>query len=86
MQLIPESFDIPSDCKAKQRAALLAALKLGPVSTLEAREVMGLSHPGGRVHEMRRDGVPISTTMEVRADSLGRLHKVGVYRLLGAPA
>lgn len=62
--------------RAAQRARLLAMLRRGPVSTLEARAV-GIMHPGGRVHELREAGYQIHTgTSE---------NRVGVYYLIDPP-
>ena len=58
---------------AVQRARLLAMLRRGPVSTLEARTVAIMS-PATRIFEMKRQGHRIVTT---------RLpNRVGVYHLV----
>jgi hypothetical protein len=67
--------------KAQQRAALLAALSLGPVSTVQAREDLGVLHPAGRVLELRRLGHFIDTVAGSRWDAQGRPHRVAVYVL-----
>ena len=59
---------------AVQRARLLAMLRRGPVTTLEARAVAIMS-PATRIFELKRQGHRIVTT---------RLpNRVGVYHLVG---
>lgn len=72
---------IGDDAKANQRAALLAALEVAPVSTVAAREVLGISHPAGRCLELRRLGWPIKTTARTVHDAQGRPHRSAVYVL-----
>ena len=80
------AFDIGTDAKAKQRAVILEALRAGPLSTLEARERLGVLHAPGRVLELRRAGFKIETQTGTRFDAEGRRHRVGVYVLAsGAP-
>jgi len=48
--------------KARQRLALMAWLQsFGECSTTQARNELGISHPAGRVYELRRAGVEIAT-------------------------
>lgn len=68
-------------CKARQRSTLLAHLHKGPVSTVRAREELGIGHPAGRVHELRRQGHAIVTRRACVADSQGREHVVASYVL-----
>jgi hypothetical protein len=77
------AFDIPAQSKLKQRLILLAALRIGPVSTLHAREVLGVQHPAGRVHELRQQGNSISTVKAWQQDQEGRRHLVASYVLNG---
>ena len=72
---------IGADAKAKQREALLNALHRGTVSTIQAREQLGISHPAGRVFELRRLGWRISTLASICDDDQGRPHKCASYRL-----
>ena len=62
--------------RAAQRARLLAMLRRGPVSTLEARAV-GIMHPGGRIFELREAGYQIHTGTSG--------NRVGVYYLIDPP-
>lgn len=66
---------------AAQRARLLQALRLGPVTTLQARSQLDVLHPGGRVMELRRQGHRIATIRVREATDGGRLHNVAKYLL-----
>lgn len=77
------TFDIPTHSKQRQRQVLLAALRLGPVSTLYIREVLGVVHPAGRVHELRQQGYDIRTARAWQHDLGGRRHLVADYVLIG---
>ena len=77
-------FDIPDNIKAKQCRELLHALTLGPIDTISAREKLGISHPAGRVRDLRKAGLPIKTRKAWAVDAEGRRHLVGVYLLGGA--
>lgn len=72
---------ISHDARAVQRRALLAALQQGPLSTVQAREALGISHPAGRVLELRRAGHDIATVRGVAFDAQGRPHHTAVYVL-----
>lgn len=75
------TFDIAADAKAKQRAAVLGALKSGPLSTIAAREQLGIAHPAGRVLELRKGGHAIKTITRTVPDLQGRNHRSAVYVL-----
>lgn len=74
-------FDIDSGAKARQRVLILEALRQGPLSTLEARERLGVLHAPGRVLELRKAGFAIETRTSTKFDSEGRPHRVGLYVL-----
>lgn len=74
-------FDPSESVKARQRTALLAALRDGPVSTVHAREVLGVMHPAGRVLELRRSGHAIVTLRRKVVDADGRAHASASYVL-----
>jgi hypothetical protein len=80
------AFDIGTEAKAKQRALILNALRTGPLSTLEARERLGVLHAPGRVLELRKGGYRIETQTSTRLDADGRPHRCGVYVLHGGGA
>lgn len=79
------SLDISPTAKAKQRAALLAALHTGPLSTVEARERLGVLHVAGRVLELRRQGHNIATRTRITFDAEGRPHRCALYELCEGP-
>lgn len=69
--------------KIRQRLALLTALKSGPVTTLQAREQLGIQHPAGRVLELRESGIYIQTLKTWETDISGKSHLVAQYALGG---
>ena len=77
-------FNPAAEVRARQRAALFADLLERPVSTIFAREVLGMAHPAGRVLELRRAGHAIATQSRTIYDAQGRPHRSAVYVLEGA--
>lgn len=65
----------------RQRRRLLAALRLGPVTTLDARERLHVIHSSARVLELRERGYRILTTWTHEPDAWGRPHRVARYAL-----
>jgi hypothetical protein len=84
----PQDFTPNSTTKANQRQALLKYMQAngGQVSTIEARENLGISHPAARIMEVRRQGFKIQTRRVLEADASGRLHGVALYVLKGGAA
>lgn len=74
-------FTPSSNTRATQQAAILAALISGPLSTVTAREVLGVLHPAGRVLELKRLGYNIQTLKVTRHDAEGRAHTCAEYSL-----
>jgi len=70
--------------KTKQRSAVLAALRLGPLTTVQGRELLGVLHVGGRIMDLRRQGFRIETRSRVDLDAKSRPHRVACYVLLPA--
>jgi hypothetical protein len=67
---------------AAQRARLLAALSLGPISTIEARRRLDVLMPAARVHELRHQaGHNIIMTWIRQSTDAGRLHRVALYSM-----
>lgn len=65
---------------SSQRARLLKFFESIPrISTMEAREMLGILHPGGRIMELRRKGYRIDTHWIEEPDSNGVSHRVGLY-------
>ena len=74
----------PTDSiKATQQRDLLQALRLAPVSSIVAREAMGISHPAGRVLDLRKQGFRITTSASTVYDLQGRPHRCALYVLGG---
>jgi hypothetical protein len=75
-------FEPHEHVRGQQQGLMLAELLMGEgVTTLYAREVMGISHPTGRVLELRRQGHAIITRRVSVADSCGRHHTMAAYYL-----
>lgn len=66
---------------AAQRLRLLDALRIAPVSTLEARRNLDILMPAARVRELRLLGHVIKTYWSKEATECGRLHRVARYVL-----
>jgi len=72
--------------RTKQRAVILQALCQGELTSVAARERLGVLHPAGRVCELRRAGYKIEMIKRKTFDADGRPHYAGVYVLKsGAP-
>lgn len=72
--------------RARQQRSLLQALQTGPVTTLQAREGLGIGHPAGRVLDLRKQGLRIKTERTRATDAQGRLHTSARYVLEGVAA
>lgn len=67
---------------ASQRVTLLEHLKkYGSITTLQARQVLGVMSPAPRMKELREAGYSIITERVLDADSTGREHRQGLYVL-----
>ena len=77
----PNSIARSLDHTRNQQRRLLAALRQGPLTTLDCRERLGIMHPGGRVLELRERGWPIVTVWGRQIDAAGQLHRVARYVL-----
>lgn len=65
-----------------QRARLLRYLKeVGPITTLQARHLLDICHPGTRVCELRKFGFPIETIWVNDLTLEGNTHRVARYVL-----
>lgn len=53
----------------------------GTVTTIYCREKLSIMHPGGRVAELRKKGVPIKTSWYQQIDASGNSHRAGQYYL-----
>ncbi len=54
----------------------------GPLTTIFARETLGIMHPGGRVQELRKQGYNILTYECVESDASKTQHRVAKYVLM----
>lgn len=76
------TFDIPNESKAIQRKRLLAALiECKCLTTDDIREYIGISHPAGRVRELRQAGHRIVTEMRWTRDHNEFRRRLAHYRL-----
>ena len=60
---------------------ILDALRLGPLSTFEARRYLDVPHPAGRIQELRDDGNEIDTLRFAERSEVGRPHNIALYLL-----
>lgn len=60
---------------------ILDALRLGPLSTFEARRYLDVPHPAGRVQELRNAGHEIDTVRLSECSEVGRPHNIALYVL-----
>lgn len=67
---------------AAQRGRLLQYLQMkGSITTLQARQLLAVMHPAGRVKELRNSGYSILTYWAFDTDSSGVRHRQGLYVL-----
>lgn len=78
-----QPFEPGDGAKAIQQRLILDALRVAPLSTIEARERLGVMHSSGRVMELRRAGHRIETVSTTRHDEHGRPHRCATYVLRG---
>ncbi len=72
-----------SNSAGHQRLAILLFLQTsGPLTTLAARQGLGICHPAARVMELRKLGRNIITHWRIDHDSAGVAHRVAEYVLL----
>ena len=67
------------DSRTDQGSRLLEALRLFPISTFEARKLLDVMHPAGRVQELREDGYCIDSLRTSEPSEIGRPHRIAVY-------
>ena len=72
------------EAKAHQRKLILDALRLGTLTTIAAREDLGVMSPAARVMELRRAGHSIKTVRRIVWDVEGRAHRSAEYVLRAA--
>lgn len=69
--------------KAAQCLKILERLKLSPLSTPEARDILHIMHPAGRICDLRKQGYRIETHRCHEATSEGAVSVVAQYVLVG---
>lgn len=79
LETIREKYKGETGATHAQR--ILAALKLGPLSTFEARKHLDVPHPAGRVQELREGGNEINTLRRSERNGIGRPHCIAIYVL-----
>jgi hypothetical protein len=72
----------PQASSESQRKAILAWLREhGTLTTIQARDELGIMHPGGRVLELRKRGYKIVTHWTITIDKAGTKHREAKYVL-----
>jgi hypothetical protein len=64
-----------------QRARLLDALRIAPITTIEARRNLDILHPAMRVLELRAKGYDIHTIWTHQKTDAGVRHRIARYVL-----
>ena len=64
-----------------QRARLLDALRIAPITTIEARRNLDILHPAMRVLELRTQGYGIHTVWTHQETDAGIQHRIARYVL-----
>jgi hypothetical protein len=78
----PSTPLVNSNSAHAQRQRLLARLRIGPLSTIEARRELDILMPAARVHELRhREGWEIQTLRREEETESGKKHNVALYVL-----
>jgi hypothetical protein len=77
----PPGLDSGNNAHA-QRRRLEAALRQGPVTTIQARHELDILMPASRVHELRwKYGLNIQTHIRREKNPGGEIHEVAMYVL-----
>ncbi len=72
---------VPGVSVAQQRARILQALQIGPLTTFEASRYLDSYYPPVRVAELRDQGHDIGLHWVRIATEAGEVHRVGMYVL-----
>lgn len=77
-----DNNDFISNSATSQRQRILAHLKKHKsITTIEARSVLDILHPAGRIEELRAQGYVIDLIWVHVPTESGRVHRVGKYFL-----
>lgn len=79
LEAIREKYE--GETGATHALRILDALRLGPLSTFEARRYLDVPHPAGRVQELRDSGNEIATHRMSERSEVGRPHCIALYVL-----
>jgi len=75
-------MNIPNTTASSQRTAILKHLQLhGSLTTLYAREQLGIMSPAARILELRKKDFPIVTHRTTTEDRAGTRHREAKYVL-----
>jgi len=75
-------MNIPNTTASSQRTAILKHLQLhGSLTTLYAREQLGIMSPAARILELRKKDYPIVTHRTITEDTAGTKHREAKYVL-----
>lgn len=81
-QGFPNVSQANNTAASRQRQVILKHLQQGKrLTTIYAREVLGICHPAARVMELRKHGRNIATNWRTEEDVTGRPHRVAEYVL-----
>nr|WP_233445891.1 helix-turn-helix domain-containing protein [Pseudomonas carnis] len=70
-----------------QASRLIAALRCGPISTIDAAQCLDIVHPPAAVRWLRNRGYSIKTEWTYKTTEPGRRpHRVGLYVLASEPS
>ena len=73
---------LPCNRTAAQRKTIYEHLATGNrLTTLYARDEMGIMHPAARVMELRKQGHNIVTNWRIEEDVTGKRHRIAEYVL-----
>lgn len=75
-----------SPASIAQRERLLRALRIGPISTLDARDQLGILMPAARIFDLKALGYEITSERRRAVDSNGISHEgISHYSLICSP-
>jgi len=79
-------MELPTTSASTQRAAIVKDLRQhGSITTIYAREVLGIMAPAPRILELRAEGFLIVTHWTTSKDITGTKHREAKYVLMSEP-
>ena len=76
-----QESSLSTSTKAQCSRLLKYLTEVGPITTFETRELLDISHPAGRINNLRNAGNEIVTSM-VSVDNGIAKHRIARYALL----